>query len=88
MSNVFNWTIKQRGLNVSNNPLRGLDLSDIGHDGVEKRPFTHDELHRLFILPMTPDDKAALAILITTGMRGGELMQMQRTKAAHGHQAL
>jgi site-specific recombinase XerD len=76
MSNVFNWAIKQRGLNVRSNPLRGLDLSDIGHDGVEKRPFTHDELHKLFNLPMTPDDRAALAILITTGMRGGELMQV------------
>jgi integrase len=84
MSIVFNWAIKQRGLNVSNNPLRGLDLSDIGHDGVDKRPFTHDELHRLFILPMTPDDKAALAILITTGMRGGELMQMQELKLHTG----
>lgn len=84
MSNVFNWAIKQRGLNVSNNPLRGLDLSDIGHDGVEKRPFTHDELHRLFNLPMTRDDRAALAILITTGMRGGELMQMQELKLHTG----
>jgi integrase len=76
MSNVFNWASKQRGLDVSSNPLRGLDLSDIGHDGVEKRPFTHDELHKLFSLSMTPDDRAALAILITTGMRGGELMQV------------
>ncbi|WP_430465757.1 hypothetical protein [Tabrizicola sp.] len=76
VSNVFNWAVKQRGLNVSNNPVRGLDLTDVGHDGVEKRPFTHDELHRLFSLPMTPDDRVALAILITTGMRGGELMQV------------
>lgn len=84
MSNVFNWATKQRGLGITHNPLRGLDLSDVGHDGVEKRPFTHDELHRLFNLPMTPDDKAALTILITTGMRGGELMQIQELKLHAG----
>lgn len=80
MSNVFNWATKQRDLGINSNPLRGLDLSEYGHDGVEKRPFSPDELLRLFKLEMTSDDWVALAILITTGMRGGELMQVNEIK--------
>ena len=80
MSNVFNWATKQRDLGVNFNPLRGLYLSEYVHDGVEKRPFSPDELLRLFKLEMTPDDWVALAILITTGMRGGELMQVNEIK--------
>jgi hypothetical protein len=84
MSNVFNWATKQRELGINLNPLRGLDLSEYGHDGVEKRPFTPDELHRLFSLTMTADDWVALAVLITTGMRGGELMQVNEIKLHNG----
>ncbi len=84
MSNVFNWATKQRDLGINSNPLRLLDLSEYGHDGVEKRPFSPDELLRLFKLEMTPDDWVALAILITTGMRGGELMQVNEIKQHNG----
>ena len=84
MSNVFNWAMKQRELGVNVNPLRGLDLTEYGHDGVKKRPFTSDELHRLFNLTMTADDWMALAVLITTGMRGGELMQVHEIKLQNG----
>ena len=84
MSNVFNWATKQRDLGINFNPLRGLDLSEYGHDGVEKRPFSPDELLRLFKLEMTPDDWVVLAILITTGMRGGELMQVNEIKLHNG----
>jgi integrase len=84
MSNVFNWATKQRDLGINSNPLRLLDLSEYGHDGVEKRPFSTDELLRLFKLEMTPDDWVALAILITTGMRGGELMQVNEIKLHNG----
>ena len=84
MSNVYNWATKQRDLGINFNPLRGLDLSEYGHDGVEKRPFSSDELHRLFSLTMTAGDWVALAVLITTGMRGGELMQVNGIKLHNG----
>lgn len=76
MSNVFLWANKQRKLTVTHNPFKGLDLRNVGQDGTDRRPFTHAQLHKLFRQPMTKDDKAALLILLSTGMRGGELMQM------------
>lgn len=84
MSNVFKWAMTRRDLEVRSNPFTGLDLREIGKDGIEKRPFTQDELRRLFKLDMTADDRTALAILVSTGMRGGELIQVDEVKSADG----
>lgn len=75
MSNVYKWANKQRELGVAHNPWRGIDLIGIGRDAVNRLPFTHEQLHQLFKLDIPEDDKRAFAILITTGMRVGELHQ-------------
>jgi integrase len=80
MSNVYKWAGKKRELGITGNPFRGLDLRDIGKDGTPRRPFTQDELHKLFQLDMTDSQRDALTILITTGMRSGELRQMTEAK--------
>jgi len=77
MSNVFNWAKTKRHLSVKVNPFRDLDLRSIGKDGTEKRPFSTSELNTLFALKLPPADRTALEVLLTTGMRGGELMQVQ-----------
>ncbi|MFU8824858.1 MAG: DUF6538 domain-containing protein [Yoonia sp.] len=84
MSNVFVWAGKQRDLGITGNPFRGLDLKDLGKDGVPRRPLTHDELHSLFKLDMTQGERDALIVLVTTGMRSGELMQITDTKEKDG----
>ena len=74
LSNVFKWAGKQRDLGITLNPFRGLDLQQVGKDGTERRPFTAAELHQLFKHPsLDQTHRDALTILITTGMRGGEL---------------
>ena len=77
LSNVFVWAGKQRDLGITGNPFRGLDLRGVGKDGIRKRPFSHDELHKLFQLDMNQGERDALTILLTTGMRGNELIQMR-----------
>ena len=77
LSNVFKWAGKQRGLGITSNPFRGLDLKDVGKDGTPRRPFSHDELHALFQLELNQSQRDALMILVTTGMRSGELLQMR-----------
>ena len=84
MSNVFKWSLRQRDMGIKFNPFTGMDMRDIGKDGIERRPFTQDELHQLFKLDMTEDDRTALAVLVSTGMRGGELMQVDEVKSADG----
>jgi hypothetical protein len=73
LSNVFVWAGKQRELGIIGNPFRGLDLKNVGKDGTPRRPFSHDELHKLFQLDMNQSQRDALTILVTTGMRSGEL---------------
>ena len=80
LSNVFMWAGKRRDLGITGNPFRGLDLKNVGKDGTPRRPFTHEELHKLFELDMTDSQRDALTILITTGMRGGELLQITADK--------
>jgi integrase len=80
LSNVFVWAGKQRDLGITGNPFRGLDLKNVGKDGIRKRPFTHDELHKLFNLEMVDSQRDALTILVTTGMRSGELLQVTNSK--------
>ena len=77
LSNVFNWAKTKRYLSVKINPFRDLNIRSLGKDGIEKRPFTNSELQQLFSLSLSPVDSIALEILLTTGMRGGELMQVQ-----------
>lgn len=84
LSNVFNWARTKRELSVKVNPFRDLDLRSIGKDGTEKRPFSNSELHQLFDLTLTPDDRIAFGILLTTGMRGGELMQIKEISEENG----
>ena len=84
MSNVFVWAKKRRELQVSINPFRDLDLRSIGKDGIEKRPFSNSELKQLFQLRLPEADRKALEILLTTGMRGGELMQVQKISEDEG----
>ena len=76
MSNVFRWAKTKRELAVAVNPFVDLDLTGIGKDGTEKRPFTPAELDKLFAQKMSEVDKSAFKILLATGMRGGELMQV------------
>ena len=77
LSNVFNWAKTKRELSIKTNPFRDLNIRSLGKDGIEKRPFTNSELQQLFNLPLSQADRIALEILLTTGMRGGELMQVQ-----------
>lgn len=84
MSNVFNWAKTKREMSVRTNPFRDLNLKSLGKDGIEKRPFSNSELQRLFTLPLSPSDRIALEILLTTGMRGGELMQVQNVSEEDG----
>ena len=77
LSNVFNWAKTKRDLSIKTNPFRDLNIKSLGKDGIEKRPFTNSELRQLFNLPLSTVDRIALEILLTTGMRGGELMQDQ-----------
>ena len=84
LSNVFVWAGKQRELGITGNPFRGLDLKDVGKDGIPRRPFNHEELHDLFKLDMTQGERVALTVLITTGMRSGELRQITDTKVKDG----
>lgn len=80
MSNIFKWANKQRDLGIAHNPWVGLDLKGIGRDAVNRLPFTPEQLHQLFKLDIPEDDKRAFAILITTGMRVGELHQKPPVK--------
>lgn len=80
LSNVYQWANKQRDLGIMLNPFKGLDLKNYGKDGIQKRPFTHDELHKLFQLDMNQSQRDALTVLITTGMRSGELLQITASK--------
>lgn len=84
LSNVFNWAKTKRDLSVKINPFRDLNIRSLGKDGIEKRPFTYSELQQLFSLSLNPVDRIALEILLTTGMRGGELMQVQSISEADG----
>lgn len=84
LSNVFNWAKTKRDLSVKTNPFRDLDIKSLGKDGIEKRPFKSSELHQLFNLTLSPVDRIALEILLTTGMRGGELMQVQSISEEDG----
>jgi len=77
LSNVYKWAGTKRDLGITLNPFRGLDIKGIGKDGTPRRPFTEDELHKLFQLDMTDSQRDALTVLITTGMRSGELRQMR-----------
>lgn len=76
MSNVYTWCNKQRDLGVTHNPWRGIDSSEIGKDAVERVPFSLGQLNELFQLDMPEDYRKAFAILVTTGLRGGELVQL------------
>ena len=80
LSNVFVWAGKKRELGITGNPFKGLDLKNVGKDGTPRRPFTHEELHKLFQLDMTDSQRDALTVLITTGMRSGELLQITAGK--------
>lgn len=84
MSNVYKWANKQRDLGVVHNPWIGLDLKGIGRDAINRLPFTPEQLHQLFKLDIPEDDKRAFAILITTGMRVGELYQKPPVKEQGG----
>lgn len=84
LSNVFNWAKTKRDLSVKTNPFRDLNIRSLGKDGIEKRPFTNTELQQLFSLSLSPVDRIALEILLTTGMRGGELMQVQSISEEDG----
>lgn len=69
LSNVFEWAFMQRELGVANNPFKGLRISDIGEDALEKRTFTEAELFKLFSLDLSKDERDAFAIMVTTGIR-------------------
>ena len=84
LSNVFNWAKTKRNLSVKINPFRDLNIRSLGKDGMEKRPFTNSELQQLFSLELSPVDRIALKILLNTGMRGGELMQVQSISEEDG----
>nr|WP_157132216.1 hypothetical protein [Roseobacter sp. AzwK-3b] len=78
MSNVYNWCNKQRDLGIKYNPWRGIDMTGMGQDAVDRLPFTSEQLHHLFKLDMPDDCRKAFAILVTTGLRGGELVQLAK----------
>ena len=84
LSNVFNWAKNKRALSVKTNPFRDLNISSLGKDGIEKRPFKTSELKQLFNSPLSQADRIAMEILLTTGMRGGELMQAQSISEEDG----
>ena len=84
MSQVYVWANKKRDLQILGNPFISLDLRDLGKDATPRRPFTRDELKSLFKMQMTQDERTAFAILVTTGMRGGELMQVNRLEEEGG----
>ena len=84
LSSVFNWAKLKRGLSVKTNPFRDLKITSLGKDGIEKRPFKSSELKQLFGLSLSTVDRIAFEILLTTGMRGGELMQVQSISEEDG----
>lgn len=63
----LNWAVRQGHLEL--NPFVELSLSKYGTKGSGWKPFTREELTKLFKLDMEPHERALLSILATTGMR-------------------
>ena len=68
---MFEYGIRTKHL--LENPFSGLRLSTYGRKGESYLPLEKDELHRLFQQPMKDQERLALTLLLTTGMRLDEV---------------
>lgn len=84
LSNVWQWALLKRDLDIHKNPFKLVALKGVGQKGTQRRPFTESELSQIFSLDLSVDERAALTILATTGMRGGELMQIEKASEQDG----
>jgi integrase len=68
---MFEYGIRTK--NLLENPFSGLRLSTYGRKSESYLPLEKDELHRLFQQSMKDQERLALTLLLTTGMRLDEV---------------
>jgi len=84
VSAMLTWCEQNAFIEV--NPFVNLHLSDYGSKTKKYLPFTSEELHCLFSLPLPPQERFLLSILIATGMRLDEaaLLTWEQVKLKDG----
>ena len=71
----FNFLIEDKGA-LSINPFNRINLRKRGAKAVEWQRYETDELYTIFQYPWTEDQRLLLAILVTTGMRLEEAVEL------------
>ena len=71
----FNFLIEDKGA-LSINPFNRINLRKRGTKAVEWQRYETDELYTIFQYPWTEDQRLLLAILVTTGMRLEEAVEL------------
>jgi len=84
VSALLEWCERNRLLKLS--PFVNLKLANYGKAAQSYRPMEKQELHQLFQLGMTAQERTLLSLLITTGMRLDEaaLLTWERVKEVDG----
>jgi integrase len=77
ISNVLSFAVR-KGL-VESNQAKGLDLRFYGRKAEKRKPFTEEQLKKLFELRLPDDIRMLWSILITTGMRLDEAALLSKS---------
>ena len=77
---LFKYATKTRGTNgealLVDQPWKDIELDDYGKEKRKYKPLEFEELHALFVLDMSKQERLLLSILISTGMRLDEVALM------------
>ena len=78
ISNVLSFAVR-KGL-VESNQAKGLDLRFYGRKAEKRKPFTEEQLKKLFELKLPDDIRMLWSILSTTGMRLDEAALLSKSE--------